>query len=92
MACYKIALKKRPLDLKMWEDASGSAKIVLSISSESDIINLKNKADEMNVPNYLVKDAGRTEVEPGTITVCAIGPGRNSEIDKITGSLQLLKD
>jgi len=85
-------LKKRPLDLEMWEDASGSAKIVLSISCESDIINLKNKADVMNVPNYLVKDAGRTEVEPGTITVCAIGPGRNSEIDKITGSLQLLKD
>lgn len=92
MACYKKALKKRPLDVEMWEDASGSAKIVLSISSENDILGIKNKAEEMNVPYYLVRDAGRTEVEPGTITVCAIGPGRNSEIDKITGHLQLLKE
>ncbi len=78
--------------MEMWEDASGSAKIVLSISNEKDIISLKDKADEMNVPNYLVRDAGRTEVDPGTITVCAIGPGRTSEIDKITGNLQLLKE
>jgi len=82
----------RPLEVEMWEDASGSAKIVLSVKNEVDIINIRNKADQMNVPNYLVRDAGRTEVEPGSITVCAIGPGRNSEIDKITGHLELLKE
>jgi len=92
LGCYKKAVKMRPLEVEMWEDASGSAKIVLSVKNEVDIINIRNKADQMNVPNYLVRDAGRTEVEPGSITVCAIGPGRNSEIDKITGHLELLKE
>jgi len=85
-------LKSRPREVEIWENAHGSAKIVLSVSNENDMINLKNKADEMNVPNYMVRDAGRTEVEPGTATVCAFGPGRNSEIDKISGNLELLKD
>ena len=53
---------------------------------------LKEKADSLNVPYYLVRDAGRTEVEPGTMTVGAFGPGKVSEIDKITGNLELLKD
>ena len=39
----------------------------------------------------MVQDAGRTEVEPGTKTVLAIGPDLNSKIDEITGKLKLLK-
>jgi len=38
----------------------------------------------------LVKDAGHTEIPPGTVTVVGIGPGPRSEIDKITGDLQLV--
>lgn len=92
LACYKSAIKKRPSEVQIWEEGSGSAKIVLSVKSEAEIKNLKAKADSNNIPNYLVRDAGRTEVDPGTITVCAIGPGKGSEIDIITGHLELLKD
>jgi len=78
--------------VEIWENLNGAAKIVVKISTENEMINLKEKADEINIPNYIVRDAGRTEVDPGTLTVCAFGPGRNSEIDKITGNLDLLKD
>ena len=90
MSCYKNAIKMRPKEVNIWEVGSGMAKIVVAINSEKDLLELKNKADNLKIPNYLVRDAGRTEVEPGTITVCAVGPGRASEIDKITGSLDLL--
>ena len=49
------------------------------------------KADENKIVSYIVRDAGRTEVEPNTCTCCAIGPNTVSEIDKITGKLSLLK-
>ena len=39
---------------------------------------------------YSVTDAGHTEVEPGTITCCAIGPNEVEAIDMITGNLGLL--
>ena len=43
-----------------------------------------------NFPCSIIQDAGLTQLEPGTITVVAIGPGRTDDIDKITGNLKLL--
>ena len=40
------------------------------------------------IANY-IRDAGRTQVESGTRTVAAIGPGPKSIIDQITGHLKL---
>lgn len=37
-----------------------------------------------------VLDAGRTQVEPGSMTVMAIGPAENTKIDSITGHLPLM--
>ena len=37
------------------------------------------------------KDAGRTEIPPGTITVLGIGPAIKSEIDDLCSSLELVR-
>jgi PTH2 family peptidyl-tRNA hydrolase len=38
----------------------------------------------------LIRDAGRTQIEPNSKTVLAIGPAPAREIDRITGHLKLL--
>ena len=47
-------------------------------------------AKKAGLISYLVKDAGHTEIPPGTVTVVGIGPGPRSDIDKITGQLSLV--
>lgn len=42
------------------------------------------------LPTYIVQDAGRTQVAPGSRTVLAIGPAPRSAIDQVTGHLRLL--
>ncbi len=70
--------------------SSGAKKVVLRIDSEEKILDLYEKAKKMGLPCYLVRDAGLTELKPGTITALGIGPYKSSEIDKITGNLKLL--
>ena len=38
----------------------------------------------------VITDAGRTQVEPGTVTCMGLGPAPASELDKITGELKML--
>ncbi len=42
------------------------------------------------IPCALIRDAGHTQVEPGTITALGIGPWKEEEIDKYTGHMKLL--
>ena len=44
----------------------------------------------LNIPNVVVRDQGRTQVQAGTETVLAIGPEFISNVDKVTGHLKLL--
>jgi PTH2 family peptidyl-tRNA hydrolase len=90
LGAYKKAILEQPELVKLWEEYSGSAKIVLQVNSENQLIELRDKAKENNLNYYLIRDAGRTQVDPGTITCCAIGPGRISDIDSVTGKLSLL--
>ncbi|EDK31325.1 peptidyl-tRNA hydrolase (macronuclear) [Tetrahymena thermophila SB210] len=75
--------------LDNWEEC-GCPKIVLKVDSKDQLLELEKKAVDAGLNTYVVCDAGKTQVEPGSITVCAIGPARADIIDSITGHLKLL--
>ena len=51
---------------------------------------LARAAEDAGIFTYLVVDAGRTQIAPGSRTVLAVGPAPKSLVDKITGHLRLL--
>jgi len=75
--------------VKKWEE-EGAKKVVLKVESEKKLKNLFKKAKSEKIPCFLVKDAGLTQLHPGTTTCLGIGPAEEKEIDKITGNLKLL--
>lgn len=87
--CYTRAATKKPQHLDAWIGL-GQPKVVLRVASQGEIDYLAKIADEKHIVNGLVRDAGRTEVLSGTITVLGIGPDTKSKIDEITGKLKLL--
>lgn len=74
---------------KNWRNA-GMKKIALKVESLEQLQSLIDKAYENDLVTSIIKDAGHTEVKPGTITCGAIGPGPEIQIDKITGELKPL--
>lgn len=79
--------KQNPSLVQKWL-GEGQKKVVLGTGSE-DILRLQSKAASMGLCTALIKDAGRTELEPGTVTALALGPAQEHELDKITGQLPL---
>lgn len=78
---------------RLWLDSwknSGSAKVALHCESETRLLELRSLAMEADLPHYVVKDAGRTQIAAGSRTVLAIGPAPAEKIDEITGCLKLL--
>ncbi len=86
LMAYKSASKD---DVAGWEE-SGSKKITLKVTSEKELFGIFMQAKAAKLPCALVKDAGHTQIAPGTPTAVAIGPAPEGEVDKITGGLKLL--
>lgn len=72
-----------------WIDENNYKKIILQAKSEKELLKLKKKCEDNNIPHFLVKDLGYTELEPNTITALGIGPDYSEKIDKITKRLRL---
>jgi PTH2 family peptidyl-tRNA hydrolase len=70
--------------------SQGGKKIVVE-KGDRKFEDLLGQAQNYSIPCAKVHDAGHTEVEPGTDTAAAIGPGKSDKIDKITSELRLLK-
>ncbi|KAG5511217.1 hypothetical protein JKF63_07159 [Porcisia hertigi] len=76
-----------------WYDAwkvSGCTKVALQCSDEPTMVELAKHARRVKLPHYVIRDAGRTQVAPGSKTVVAVGPGPKSLVDEVTGHLKLL--
>ncbi len=75
---------------RRWRD-EGAKKVALEAESLEEIEGLAEKAKKLDIVNILIQDAGHTEVPPGTVTALGLGPDRTDLLDKVTGSLPLIK-
>ena len=69
---------------------AGQPKVVLKVPSAQDLDDIVERAQEAGLPVEPVRDAGRTQVTPGTLTCCAVGPADAERIDAVTAGLSLL--
>lgn len=88
VACYQASSTRNPELTRIWE-AVGQPKVVLRCSGETTFYSLESRATKHKLIHALIKDAGRTELQPGTKTVLGIGPGKVEDVDAVTGHLKL---
>jgi PTH2 family peptidyl-tRNA hydrolase len=51
---------------------------------------LEKRAKEAGIVTTLVHDAGHTQIPSGSLTVLALGPDTEEQLQAITGELKLL--
>lgn len=68
----------------------GEAKVVVKASDAEALAALRSEAEAAGLLTAVVRDAGRTQIPSGSLTVLGIGPGEADAIDAITGELTLL--
>ena len=99
MGTGKLAAQVAHASLSAYEDADdrtrkawkggGQKKVVLKGSGEDELFQLADKAEREGLPNAVIRDAGHTQLDPGTATTVAIGPGEDEIVDRVTGHLSL---
>lgn len=75
--------------LQRWE-RHGQAKVALQTKSAQEIHELMAKARSLGITAEVIADAGRTQIDPGSLTVLGVGPAPKSAVDQVTGHLKLL--
>jgi PTH2 family peptidyl-tRNA hydrolase len=76
-------------DFETWL-GDGQPKVVLRVSTGEHLLEVVRQARAGGLPVHVVQDAGRTQVRPGTVTCCAVGPAASHRIDAVTAALPLL--
>ena len=74
---------------KKWKNA-GQKKVILRVSGMEELKEIVQKLEKNQITHFLIKDAGLTQLTPGTTTALGIGPAVSETLDKITGDLKLL--
>ncbi|KAI0445731.1 PTH2-domain-containing protein [Xylaria telfairii] len=97
LACYKTLSQgatRKPTSaeakiLQRWERL-GQAKIAVQVKSQDELLTLMGKARSLGITAEVIQDAGRTQIDPGSLTVLGVGPAPKSLVDQVTGGLKLL--
>jgi len=85
----ELAKKENYKAWRSWKNEGGK-KVALECESLEELRSLERKAEKLGVVVVSIKDAGYTEVPPGTITTLAVGPDTSDKIDRVTGNLPLI--
>ena len=101
MGTGKLAAQVAHASLQAYEDADqqqqrqwkqgGPKKVVLKGEGEQQLFELAEQAKRSGLPNAIVRDAGHTQLDPGTVTALAVGPAAEADVDSVTGSLSLYR-
>ena len=70
--------------------AEGQRKIALKVKGEDILLALVRRAESVNLPVFLVKDKGLTQIPADSVTCAGIGPAPAEQVDQLTGNLALL--
>lgn len=73
---------------RAWK-GDGAKKVVLRVDGEDAILELADRARAEGLPHAVIRDAGHTQLDPGTVTAVGIGPAEGEIVDRVTGDLQL---
>ena len=85
----ETALRSDKEIIKKWKE-EGYKKIVMKVENEKEIYKYLQQAKDDGLVTYVVRDAGKTVLPTGTVTVLAIGPDKEDKIDRITKDLKIM--
>ena|SRR3989338_7707459 len=88
-AAVECVLQSDKEKVKVWR-TNGMPKVVLKVTGLKELKEYNQFAKDAGLVTALISDAGRTTVEPGTITCLGIGPDKDEKIDKIVHELKLM--
>ncbi len=88
---YVAALTHVP-ELFQQYQAHATPKITVKAKNADAIDRIAAECLKANICYETVRDAGRSELEPGTVTVVAFGPAYFDELPKFLQRLQVMRD
>lgn len=90
-AAVSCALKAEKEDKKMFKEwvRTGQKKVVIKLANLEELMKLQREASLRGFTNYIITDAGLTQIAPGTVTCLGLGPADEGEIDSLTGEYPL---
>lgn len=88
LSAAMVVRDKDPALFEKWV-ASGQKKVVLKVENEKQLWEFKKKASALKLQTAIIKDAGLTQLTPGTTTALAIGPDEDKKIDELVSELSL---
>jgi PTH2 family peptidyl-tRNA hydrolase len=89
VSCAIKTYKDNRLLYDLWY-LEGQKKVVVKVDSLEELEKIAKIAGDDGLICVMIQDAGRTQLEPGTVTCIGIGPDKSSKIDAVAGHLKLL--
>ena len=89
LTAYKLTKAKHPHYVNIWEE-EGEKKVIVYVEKTKDIFELFHRIPD-EIPKVMITDAGKTHLDPGTVTCLGIGPYYEDELDRYTGNLKLVE-
>merc|ERR1712086_1160324 len=86
LGAYRRAVKQCPRSVSTW--LNGQMKITVKCPTVEELLSLEQQCISAGLVTSLIRDAGHTEIDPGSRTVLAVGPAPARVLDHITRHLK----